>query len=90
MARHILSRYQVHALDLVCYRPDMLISAPIIEVATGCRRWSHRFEPTLGDVFATQAEIAQKLATIVDPTRCQISGAMAIGPTRDYPHSALD
>lgn len=25
-----------------------------------------------------------------DRTRCQIRGAMAIGPTRDYPHSALD
>ena len=91
--RQVGRQLGVEALLVGSVRKDgerLRITVQLIEVATGYHRWSHRFEPTLGDVFAIQDEIAQKVATIVDPTRCQIRGAMAIGPTRDYPHSTLD
>jgi adenylate cyclase len=34
----------------------------LVEVATGCHRWSQRFDRTLGDVFAVQDEIAESVA----------------------------
>jgi adenylate cyclase len=41
------------------------ITVQLIDVATGYHKWSQRFERELGDVFAIQDEIAQRVATIL-------------------------
>lgn len=47
------------------YAERLRITVQLIEVASGYHKWSHRFERTLGDVFAIQDEIAQAVATLL-------------------------
>jgi TolB-like protein len=49
------------------------ITVQLIEAATGYHKWSHRFEPAHGDVFAIQDEIVQTVATSLVDAICRRS-----------------